>query len=149
MAKAITGGHAPLGATIATEDVADKAKLHYFSTFGWHPLATEAALATCEYLSRHEAELFADVAARSIQFADALASMPWEREAKLRIRGLALAVDLGDRKHVEKLVERFREAGVLLGSEGSALVLFPALTIDEATAAEGLNLMEQALATRG
>lgn len=145
MAKAITGGHAPLGATITTEEVADKAELDYYSTYGWHPIATEAAIATCGYFIRHEAELFANAAARSLQFADRLAAMPWEREIELRIRGLAIGVDLGDAEYAAKLVDKARTAGVLIAAEDATLLMFPALTLDVQTASEGLGLIEQVL----
>ena len=55
LAKAITGGHAPMGATVVTEKVALAAqgKVGFYSTYGWHPLSVEAALATLQYIRRH------------------------------------------------------------------------------------------------
>src|SRR5687767_3552174 len=46
MAKALTGGHAPMGATLVTAEVAKAVgeKVSAYSTYGWHPRSIEAAL---------------------------------------------------------------------------------------------------------
>lgn len=43
LAKAITGGYAPMGATVVTAEVAEAAGVGFYSTYGWHPLSVAAA----------------------------------------------------------------------------------------------------------
>ena len=54
LAKAITAGYAPMGATVATEDVAKAAGVGFYSTYGWHPLSVAAALANLRSWGRHK-----------------------------------------------------------------------------------------------
>ena len=48
LAKAITGGHSPMGAMLTTAAVGRsmEEKGSFYSTYGWHPLSVAAALAT-------------------------------------------------------------------------------------------------------
>ncbi|KAB2889968.1 MAG: aminotransferase class III-fold pyridoxal phosphate-dependent enzyme, partial [Kofleriaceae bacterium] len=51
LGKAITNGVAPLAATLVTPEIAraTAGELSFYSTFGWQPLAVEAALAVLAY----------------------------------------------------------------------------------------------------
>jgi adenosylmethionine-8-amino-7-oxononanoate aminotransferase len=57
MGKAITGGYAPMGATIVTQKVAKSVedKVGFWSTYGWHPSSVDAAIATVGWLKTIEA----------------------------------------------------------------------------------------------
>jgi putrescine aminotransferase len=151
LAKSITNGHAPLAATLATAAVADgvRDKLDFYATFGWHPFAVEAALATLDLVERDGDAILANVAERSVQFAARLSELPWRRAADIHVKGLALAVHFEDAKgYPEALAQACREAGLLVGNEDDYLLLFPPLVIDRETADEGLEILERVVAAR-
>jgi acetylornithine/succinyldiaminopimelate/putrescine aminotransferase len=146
LAKAITGGHAPMAATLVTDEVARAATdFELYSTFGWHPLAVEAALANLDVWRDHGDELLGNICERSDQFATRLAAM--DRIERVRIAGLAIGVVLED-DDADRVVERCREDGLLVTGEDDTLELFPALTIDRATADHGLDVLARALRSR-
>jgi acetylornithine/N-succinyldiaminopimelate aminotransferase len=147
MAKSITAGHAPLGATITTRDIGDAVRddFEFYSTFAWHPFATEAALATLDYFRRHRDTLFANVAARSDDIRRRLEMMVWKHPPEIRVSGLALAVDTGDADYARRIANTCRDTGLLLDVDDETLLMFPALTLDEPTVHEAMDLLEQAL----
>jgi len=54
IAKGFSAGYAAIGATIASKEIAESMRFDFsnYSTFGWHPLSTEAALATIGYIQK-------------------------------------------------------------------------------------------------
>ena len=146
-AKSITSGCAPLAATLVTAEVAE-AELDFYSTFGWHPLAVEAAIATQLYWREHKDTILTNVAERSAQLRQQLSLMEWKKEPELRIQGLACGVGVGDEDLVHKLDEHCRDEGLLLFPEDDSLVMFPALTIDHDTLQEGLDILADAVRRR-
>jgi acetylornithine/succinyldiaminopimelate/putrescine aminotransferase len=52
LAKGISSGYAPLGATIATPEIAELMRFSFsnYSSYGWHPLAVEASIANLNYI---------------------------------------------------------------------------------------------------
>jgi len=142
LGKAITSGVAPLSAVLATEDVAET-ELDFYSTYGWHPVAVHAALATQLYWREHRDAVLTNIAERSAQLQQQLSLMEFPREPELRIQGLAAAVDLGDVGYVSALEENCRDEGLLLFAEGEALVMFPALTITHGEMQEGLDILAE------
>jgi acetylornithine/succinyldiaminopimelate/putrescine aminotransferase len=146
LGKAITGGHAPLAAMMTTAAIADAAgDFDPYSTYGWHPLGVEAALATLDYFARHGAHVLANVEERSNDFRRRLSAMAWTGDAEIRIKGLAIAVRL-DEGRADALAWRCCDQGLLVGADDGYLTMFPSLTIDEATAHAGLDILEAALA---
>ncbi len=147
--KAITSGHAPLGAAITTAEIADavRGNFEFYSTFAWHPLAVEAALATLEQFAREGDALLDNVAERSRQIVSRLSGMAWpevrSHPAEIRVKGLAIAVRVGDQ--AAEIARRCRAGGLLLADEDDLLLMFPALTVDEATVAAALDILEGAL----
>jgi adenosylmethionine-8-amino-7-oxononanoate aminotransferase len=139
LAKALTSGVAPLATTLATEDVARHAELHFYATFGWHPLAVEAAIATVRYWQRHGEDLLDNIEQRGNE----IRKLELPDDAELRISGLAVGIDLGDEDRVERITQRCRKEGLLVAADGETLSLFPALTIDEDTLADGLRILQR------
>src|SRR4051812_30623352 len=87
-AKALTSGVAPLSAVLATAEVArDAEDLSFYATFGWMPLAVEAAIATLEYWKKHGDEILDNVAERSSQIRTRL-SVRLPDDAELHLMGL-------------------------------------------------------------
>ena len=61
------------------------------------------------------------------------------------IRSLAIGVDVGSESYADKIVTRCRDKGLLIGSEGEALTLFPPLVVDDDIANEAINLLQACL----
>jgi acetylornithine/succinyldiaminopimelate/putrescine aminotransferase len=147
LAKAITSGMAPLGATLVTNEVAKELgdDFDFYSTFGWHPLAVEAALATLEYWRQHRGELLQNVSERSDELRHRLSIMDFKAEPpELRIQGLAVGIGLGDEEYVSQLEKQCRANGLLVFAEEDSLVMFPPLTVDHETLDEALDILAQA-----
>jgi adenosylmethionine-8-amino-7-oxononanoate aminotransferase len=144
LGKSITGGHAPMGAVLATRRVADKTKKNtsFYSTYGWHPLSTAVALANLRWLEKNQKALLRDVADQSDYFRDRLAAMGFD---ELRIMGLAIAVETRGKKVAERIEQACRDRGLLIAAEDEMLVMFPPLTLDRATAKRGLDVLESCL----
>lgn len=144
MAKAITGGYAPLGATITTAEIADavQGKIGFYSTYGWHPLCVDAAIRNIRWIIRHRTRLLAHVSSLSDHFRDRLSAMRFKPPATVRIKGLAITVET---QNAPKVAERCRKRGLLLMSESRGLAMFPALTINQNTADAGLDVLEGCL----
>jgi 4-aminobutyrate aminotransferase-like enzyme len=60
--------------------------------------------------------------------------------------GLALGVPAGSEQEAERIKARCLKQGLLVAAEGDVVTLFPPLVIDEATAMEGLDILERCAA---
>ena len=149
LAKGITGGYGGLGATLTTEEVAASMAydFSFYSTFGWHPLSTASAIATIKYMVKHQKRLEKNADAMGRYFVERLSRMSFKCPAKIRAKGLAIGVEFERTGYANELAARAREKGVLICAllDNKTITLFPALTIDRTTAAEGLDRMEAAL----
>jgi len=144
LAKAITGGYAPMGATLTTPEVArklgDKAK--FYSTYGWHPVATAVALANLKWIVANRRLLLRHIDQTGKYLRSRLARMPFK---SLRIKGLAIAAETGDAEYAQQVAARCRAKSLLIGAEEQFLVLFPPLTLDPGPAKLGMDVLERAL----
>ena len=150
LAKSITNGVAPLGATLVTNEVVKQVDEDYdfYSSYGWHPVSVEAAIATLEYWRDHRSEVLQNVSERSDQLRHRLSIMDFHAEQpELRIQGLAIGIGLGDADYVLQIEKKCRASGLLVFAEDDSLVMFPPLTIDHDTLDEALDIIAQA-ATR-
>ena len=147
LAKAITAGYAPLGATVVTKAVADAAGVGFYSTYGWHPLSVACAVANLKYWGRHRDRLLANVAEQGDYFRARLTQVKFAEPASVRVMGLAIGVECGEGSdYASKLGERGRQAGLLVSAEeDNLLTLFPALTIEREVAAQGLDILERCI----
>jgi adenosylmethionine-8-amino-7-oxononanoate aminotransferase len=145
LAKAITDGVGGMGAMIATAEVANSMEEDgsFYSTYGWHPRSTAAAIATLKFIIRNERKLVAQVSATAEYFAMRLAAMRFRHDVEVRQRGLAIGLDFGDEGYAEKVGERCRKKGLLVSPEGETVLLIPALTVDHKTAQKGLDILER------
>lgn len=142
LAKGITGGAAALGATIMTEKVA-QALYHGkfpYSTYGWHPLSVEAALANIRYIHHHWGELQENILIMNEYFTQRLSIMDFRSKPQISSMGLAIHVGFDDPEYGPEIARRAFENGLII-SEG--ISMYPALNIDFETAKEGLDLLEQ------
>jgi acetylornithine/succinyldiaminopimelate/putrescine aminotransferase len=145
LAKALGSGVAPIATTLATKELADAVAedLHFYSTFGWMPLATEAALGTLDYWDDHGDELLENVAARASQLCGGLMRI-FEDAEEVRVQGMAVAVEIGDEDAVSRIVKRCRDAGLIVIEEEDTLMMLPPLTVDEQTVEQALEILERA-----
>jgi adenosylmethionine-8-amino-7-oxononanoate aminotransferase len=144
MGKAITGGQAPMGATIVTQQVAKSVedKVGFWSTYGWHPSSVDTAIATVGWLKRNAGKLMRHVDEVSAYIADRLRAMNLE---EIRIRGMAIAAETTGEDAASKIAERCRKNGLLVTTSGAAITMFPPLILDRRTAKQGLDILESAL----
>lgn len=146
LAKGISGGYGALGAAVMTEKLAEAMKFSFsfYSTYGWHPLNVAGAIAVIKYLTSHQEEIFANAERLSNYFSERLKAMSFRSPVEIRIKGLAIGLKFGDTKYAGEVFENATKKKLLIGetSDSSALAMFPALTMSQATAKEGLDIFE-------
>ncbi|HET6398500.1 MAG TPA: aspartate aminotransferase family protein [Candidatus Thermoplasmatota archaeon] len=142
LAKALTSGVAPLGATLLSGEVAEavEGELSVYSTYGWHPLGVEAALGTLDVWDREGDRILENVRARGIELGHRLQRIPFGEDAKRTGIGLVHGVQVGEQ--ARRIADGCRDEGLLLAPSGGELHFFPALTIDGPTLREGLDILD-------
>jgi 4-aminobutyrate aminotransferase-like enzyme len=148
VAKAMSGGLAPIGAVIATAPIAASMEDNdgtFYSTYGWHPRSVAAAIATLRDLKANRARLLTGVAEMSEYFRVRLLQLEFEQPAAVRIQGLAIGIDVGDEDYADAIQEKCRRNGLLVSTEGSTVLLLPSLVIDRRTAARGLDILARSI----
>lgn len=154
-AKALGGGM-PIGATIATEEVADAFEsMDYFSTFGGNPVATAAALASLDVLQ--EEELTENAAVTGEYMMDRLRDLQSDYSfvGEIRGRGLLIGVDLVDpadgsplaKEHSLALRREAINRGLILpagqGWTGNVIRINPPLVITTDEIDVGVDIMSE------
>jgi acetylornithine/succinyldiaminopimelate/putrescine aminotransferase len=148
VAKAMSGGLAPIGAVIATAPVAKSMEENdgtFYSTYGWHPRSVAAAIATLRGLKTNRARLLAGVAEMSEYFRVRLLQLEFDQPAAVRLQGLAIGIDVGDEDYADAIHDKCRRNGLLVSTEGSTVLLLPSLAIDKRTAARGLDILARSI----
>src|SRR3954471_11654551 len=148
VAKAMSGGLAPIGAVIATARIATSMAENdgaFYSTYGWHPRSVAAAIATLRDLKANRRRLLAGVAEMSEYFRVRLLQLEFDRPAAVRIQGLAIGIDVGDEDYADAIHDKCRRNGLLVSTEGSTVLLLPSLAIDKGTAARGLDILARSI----
>jgi acetylornithine/succinyldiaminopimelate/putrescine aminotransferase len=143
LAKAITGGHSPMGAMLTTAAVGRsmEEKGSFYSTYGWHPLSVAAALATLRPLRRRRKSFLEHVNALSGLFASQLALIRFRTTPKIRVKGLAIALEFDSEQEASRIVEGAAKAGLLLMAEDEIVLLLPPLTMTKNVAEKGLSIL--------
>ncbi|MFI3285246.1 MAG: aspartate aminotransferase family protein [Rikenellaceae bacterium] len=112
LAKAFGGGM-PLGAFVASSKVMSSLQsdpvLGHITTFGGHPVCCAAGLAALRYLLDNK--VIDDVEAKGVKFETMLTGQP--HVCEIRRSGLLLAVELGASQRLYKLMELFKERGIM------------------------------------
>ena len=112
LAKAFGGGM-PLGAFVSSKEIMDSLQtdpvLGHITTFGGHPVCCAAGLAAFRYLKdNHVVE---DVERKGALYEELLKDHPAVLE--IRRSGLLLAVELGTEERLFKVMELFKEEGIM------------------------------------
>jgi 4-aminobutyrate aminotransferase-like enzyme len=137
------GNGYPVAAVIARQEIFDrlKAKTDVFSTFGGNPVAARAALAVLDVI---EDERLIENAKRVGE--ELRAALTRLQIGEVRGRGLLVGVELESSELAEDVVNRMRDAGVLInrtGRQGNVLKIRPPLVFTT----EHVELLVEALAS--
>jgi acetylornithine/succinyldiaminopimelate/putrescine aminotransferase len=143
LGKAITGGFAPMGAMLATNEVAEAIGEgdSYYSTYGWHPRSVEAALATLDYIEKNEEFLRTNVREMGNFLVERISELKFKSQPTIRSKGMAIGVSFEDESYGEKIVDRAKNKGLLISEGESGFSLFPAVTIDRKTVDEAIDIL--------
>jgi acetylornithine/succinyldiaminopimelate/putrescine aminotransferase len=146
-AKAATGGAAGIGGLLVRDDLAETLEEdgNVYSTYGWHPLSVDVAIANVRWIKRNQSRLMRQVDRTSTYFVDRIREMAFPEDPEIRWRGLAIAVDVRDEKYAERVAKKCRARGLLLDQQENVLLMLPALNVDRATAKTGLDILEACL----
>lgn len=138
LAKALGGGM-PLGAFVSSnrvmECISHDPALGHITTFGGHPVCCAAGLAAMDYLIDND--VLAAVERRGALFERLLGGHPAVRE--IRRSGLLMAVELGSSERLFRIMELFKEHGILSDWFlfcDTAFRISPPLTITDEEAAD-------------
>jgi acetylornithine/succinyldiaminopimelate/putrescine aminotransferase len=148
LAKALTGGHAAMGAAIMTGPVARSMEEagSFYSTFGWHPYSVHAALANLRYWRRHRNRILRHVGAMGDLFRARLGKMEFVGLKDMRVQGLAIALEFESKGIVSRLEEACQKKGLLVTDAGEEiLLLLPPLNVEPRVAERGLDILEGCL----
>jgi acetylornithine/succinyldiaminopimelate/putrescine aminotransferase len=133
VAKAFGGGM-PLGGVISSKSILDSFTtdpvLGHISTFGGHPVCCAAGLAALDYLL--ENRIVEQVESKGALYESLLENHP--QVLDIRRSGLLLAVELGTSDKLYRMMELFKEAGILSDWFlfcDTAFRISPPLTISE------------------
>ncbi|HET6621035.1 MAG TPA: aminotransferase class III-fold pyridoxal phosphate-dependent enzyme, partial [Dongiaceae bacterium] len=158
MGKPIGNGH-PMAALVTTEEIAESFAngMEYFNTFGGNPVSCAVGLKVLEIIARdgllrNAAIIGTDLLTRMRALMDKYGVI-----GDARGLGLMLGIDLvKDRRTKEpateragRVVERCRELGVLMGTDGphdNVIKLRPGLIFSRANADHLMQVLEQAFA---
>ena len=141
LAKAFGGGM-PLGAFIARHEIMDT--LGHITTFGGHPVCCAAGLAALEYLLDHH--VVEQVEAKGALYEELLQGHPAVRE--IRRSGLLLAVELGSSERLYRIMELFKQAGIMSDWFlfcDTAFRISPPLTISEEEVRDSARIILECL----
>ncbi|MFI3332791.1 MAG: aspartate aminotransferase family protein [Rikenellaceae bacterium] len=112
LAKAFGGGM-PLGAFVASNQIMSSLQsdpvLGHITTFGGHPVCCAAGLAALRYLLDNN--VIAEVEAKGAKFEASLISH--HQVVEIRRSGLLMAIELGESEKLYRLMELFKEQGIM------------------------------------
>ncbi len=147
LAKAFGGGM-PLGGVASKrtilEDFTHHPCLGHITTFGGHPVCCAAGLAALNYLMDNN--IVESVEHKGAMFEERLKRHP--RILEIRRSGLLMALELGESEHLYKLMEIFKEEGIMSDWFlycDTAFRISPPLTISEAEIEECCTIIERSL----
>jgi adenosylmethionine-8-amino-7-oxononanoate aminotransferase len=156
MAKAMTAGYAPMGATVTTPEIADAIPhFRHVHTYSGHAACAATALATINILRRDG--LIDAAAGNGTYFQDSLRATIGDRAAVGDIRGLGhwQAIDFtADRATkappppgmVKAIVTAMHDRGVLAGWAGTAIEFAPALIASRADFDRAVDVTAESIA---
>ena len=147
LAKAFGGGM-PLGGVASKKQILDSFTynpvLGHITTFGGHPVCCAAGLAALNYLIDNK--VVESVEAKGAMFEERVKKHP--RVLEIRRSGLLLAIELGKSEYLYRLMEIFKEEGIMSDWFlycDTAFRISPPLTISKAEIEECCNIIHRSL----
>ena len=147
LAKAFGGGM-PLGGVAANRQILNSFThnpcLGHITTFGGHPVCCAAGLAALKYLIDNN--IVESVEHKGAMFEERLSKHP--RILEIRRSGLLLALELGKAEYLYRLMEIFKDEGIMSDWFlycDTAFRISPPLTITEAEIEECCTIIERSL----
>lgn len=147
LAKAFGGGM-PLGAFVSSLEImtslTENPSLGHITTFGGHPVCCAAGLAALEFLMDNH--IVEQVEAKGALYTELLKDHPQVME--IRRSGLLIAVELGSSDKMYRIMELFKDAGILSDWFlfcDTAFRISPPLTISEDEIRESSRLIRGCL----
>ncbi len=150
------GNGVGIAGVVAGAELMDAVGANSISTFGGNPLAARAALATLDYVERHDLQTNAKVVGARLRGGIERVAGGHECVGEVRARGLMVGVELvrpgttePDPGAAAAVLEGARRAGLLIGKGGlygNVLRIAPPLTLTGAEADDGVGRIEEAFA---
>jgi 4-aminobutyrate aminotransferase-like enzyme len=155
-AKGIANGY-PVGCTIATPEVAEAVDGLTLSTFGGNPVAMATALATIDYIERHDLPRNAEVQGARLRTRLEAMATRYQFIGEVRGMGLMQALELvlpdggktPDKGRATELLNAAHRHGLLIGKGGlygNVMRIAPHLNVSADDIDAGCDLIEAALA---
>ena len=144
MAKGMSSGYGAIGAAIMTPSIAKEVeeKLWTYSTFGWTPYNTLAAIANIRHII--ENKLVEGAARMEKVFAKEIANTQFKEKPEIRMKGLAIGLRFRTPEYRQSVVSKARENGLVLATnDNKTILMFPALDISENEIAEGFEALRK------
>jgi 4-aminobutyrate aminotransferase-like enzyme len=157
-AKGLANG-LPMGATVATPEVADSLKGLSIATFGGNPVSCRGALATIDYVEQND--LIGNARVQGERLREGALALQKKYPSIGDVRGMGLMLGLEvvdptsadgkapDAKKVLKVFEATRQAGLLIGKGGlygNVIRLTPPLIVSSAEIDQALDVLDKAFA---
>ena len=152
-AKGLANG-APIGATIATPEVADSFKALSISTFGGNPVSTRGGLATLTYIEEHDLVNHVEKVGTYLKMRLLELKDKYPLIGDVRGKGLMIGLELVKEKkepavdEVLKLFENTKKRGLLIGRGGlygNVVRIAPPMTVDQGRIDEAIKILDQSL----
>jgi acetylornithine/LysW-gamma-L-lysine aminotransferase len=139
------GGGVPIGAAMATEEVAGSLKGgEHTSTFAGNPLSCAAGSATLDFITKNDLPGMARVKGEKMKAG--LSKIASEHKLVKEVRGLGLMLALQTRVDILSQLLSAEAKGVIFGYSGRDTFRFlPALVIEETQIAKGLEVLERVI----
>jgi 4-aminobutyrate aminotransferase-like enzyme len=151
------GNGIPIGATVATEDVARSMEGLTISTFGGNPVSAVAALATIEAIEAEQVVARSETLGRRLRSGLDQYAERYSYVGEVRGMGLMQAMELVEDRTTKEpstaktgaLMEATKKEGLLLGKGGlygNVLRIAPPMLVTEAEIDEALEKLDRAMA---
>lgn len=154
-AKGLANG-LPIGGVVARRELVDSVDVNAISTFGGNPLSTAVALATLEYIERHDLARNAELRGAELLSGLSPLGSTYEEVGDVRGKGLMTAVEFvepGGRKEpsgrlASRVLEEARVRGLLIGKGGrfgNCLRIAPPLSVTKDEVSRAVGILSEAI----
>jgi acetylornithine/LysW-gamma-L-lysine aminotransferase len=139
------GGGLPVGAAVATDDVAGSLRGgEHTSTFAGNPLSCAAASAALDFITRND--LPGQAREKGVKMKAELTRIASEHKLVKEVRGLGLMLAMQTRVDIHSQLLSAQAKGVIFAYSGRDTFRFlPALVIEESQISKGLEVLERVI----